>query len=367
MLPVPSTAYRSRQRPPSQKSFLVPGHLSRSAQGVSDRFRARTRLTNLAVTIITSSLCLSLLVNFKLWSSGRVRSGDGEISLFSSAPGSKIASIEQTIDRTDDLTRLTHLVLVAGHAIWKGGQADRRDDDDNWVLTPIQKGGSVKTFYKHIEAGVQEALNDPDSLLIFSGGQTRPDTPPTTESQSYMNLALASNLLPPSSEFKRATTEEYALDSYTNILFSYARFKEYTGRWPEKITVIGYEMKRPRFEKLHRLALRIPERNFSYIGIDDEGDTTESYEGELNYGYQPFSEDLYGCFPPLSIKRTARNPFARYHPYHTSCPELSGILEWCPVHKAHNQVTQSGHERIYPYVLPWNSDPMDKAWSREQD
>lgn len=44
----------------------------------------------------------------------------------------------------------------------------------------------------------------------------------------------------------RATTEEFALDSYTNLLFSYARFKEVTGRWPEKVTVVGFEMKRAR-------------------------------------------------------------------------------------------------------------------------
>jgi hypothetical protein len=37
-----------------------------------------------------------------------------------------------------------------------------------------------------------------------------------------------------------------------------------------------------RFEKLHRLALRIPEANFRYIGIDDEGDTSASYAGEVS-------------------------------------------------------------------------------------
>jgi hypothetical protein len=40
--------------------------------------------------------------------------------------------------------------------------------------------------------------------------------------------------------------EEYALDSYENLLFSIARFREVTGRWPEKITVIGYGMKQAR-------------------------------------------------------------------------------------------------------------------------
>ena len=77
-------------------------------------------------------------------------------------------------------------------------------------------------------------------------GQTRPDTPPTTESQSYLRLALESDLLPAAPEFWRVTTEEFALDSFENVLFSLARFKEMTGHWPEKMTVVGYEMKRKR-------------------------------------------------------------------------------------------------------------------------
>jgi hypothetical protein len=44
----------------------------------------------------------------------------------------------------------------------------------------------------------------------------------------------------------RATVEEFALDSYENLLFSIARFREATGRWPEEITVVGYGMKRRR-------------------------------------------------------------------------------------------------------------------------
>lgn len=37
-----------------------------------------------------------------------------------------------------------------------------------------------------------------------------------------------------------------------------------------------------RFEELHRAAMRIPKEVFRYIGIDDEGDTTASYEGEVS-------------------------------------------------------------------------------------
>jgi hypothetical protein len=41
-----------------------------------------------------------------------------------------------------------------------------------------------------------------------------------------------------------------------------------SGTYPEYITVIGYEMKRKRFEDLHSNALRWPRGKFEYIGID---------------------------------------------------------------------------------------------------
>lgn len=53
-----------------------------------------------------------------------------------------------------------------------------------------------------------------------------------TEAQSYLEFAEAMDLFlqwSPSTPmpFPRATTELYALDSYQNLLFSIARFKEF--------------------------------------------------------------------------------------------------------------------------------------------
>lgn len=118
--------------------------------------------------------------------------------------------------------------------------------------------------------------------LISISGQTKKEST-TTEAESYMRLAQANNLLPTDYEgYLRATSENYALDSFQNLLFSIARFHEYTGRYPTKITVVGYEMKRKRFTELHRAALRWPEHKFEYIGIDAEGEDSEiAREGEV--------------------------------------------------------------------------------------
>lgn len=99
-----------------------------------------------------------------------------------------------------------------------------------------------------------------------------------------MRLAQANQLLPHDYEGSlRVTTEDDALDSFQNLLFSIARFHEYTGRYPTKVTVIGYEMKRRRFEELHRAAIRWPKDRFLYIGIDAEAqDIEKARDGEVS-------------------------------------------------------------------------------------
>jgi len=187
-------------------------------------------------------------------------------------------------------------------------------------------------------------LQDDDSLVVFSGGHTR-EKSTTSEGESYLRLAIESNLFHNAfSPFERATSEEYSLDSYQNVLFSIARFHELTGTYPRHITVVGFEMKRRRFEELHIPALRWPRARFTYMGIDERGDTTVQYRGENQNGYTPFSTDLYGCHGVLLEKRARRNPFYRFHPYHISSPELADLLDWCPTDKV----------SIFPGNLPWD-------------
>jgi hypothetical protein len=99
-------------------------------------------------------------------------------------------------------------------------------------------------------------------------------------------LAEVANLLPGQNSDSlisaRATTENYAMDSYQNLLFSIARFREFTGYFPSKITVVGYEFKQLRFTELHREALRWPKKKFNYIGVDPEHENdSNALNGEV--------------------------------------------------------------------------------------
>lgn len=208
----------------------------------------------------------------------------------------------------------------------------------------------------------------------MSRGQTRPGST-LTEALSYLRLSKFGNVFSQFMtmtdkdhsivrEFDRVTTEDYAMDSFQNLLFSIARFKEYTSHYPSYsthappsfppfpplsvrfflldislsnptdmiVTVIGYGMKSSRFTSLHRKALRWPITAFNYIGIDNDngragagvgGNETQTlmmkdYEGENLNGFKPFEKDLYGCHDFLKEKRKTRNPYRRFHGYHSS-------------------------------------------------
>jgi hypothetical protein len=154
----------------------------------------------------------------------------------------------------------------------------------------------------------QIASEDPKALLVFSGyalvhhvasviqthfygsrGYTSPLSA-TSEGESYLRFARAMGLLPPAGAFTRATTEDAALDSFQNVLFSIARFRELTGAYPSRITIVGHNFKRRRFEQLHRRALRWPKLHFTYEGVPlgSESDEREAASGEVRRSYDSF-------------------------------------------------------------------------------
>lgn len=126
--------------------------------------------------------------------------------------------------------------------------------------------------------------------------------------------------------FRRATTEEFALDSFQNLMYSVARFHEVrvrlltmysldreanshdhikvTGRYPTKITVVGFGVKERRFVELHRRALRFPRSAFFYHGIDSKGDLTKFLGGEVCGTFPPLFDSGTTCTdPPVFLFR----------------------------------------------------------------
>jgi len=326
MLPSPVLG-RYHRKP--LRSAWRPGHTR------LDSLTRRSRITNLGVFLLAGCFAISLFLNLRFWAFHH--------SLYPSQQSSRLQFA--TIDRPNTRNELDHLIIVPCHSIWKGSNSWLEDKD--WILESYQQGvGRVNAFYEHIARSAELVSKDPHSLLIFSGGQTKPQSS-TTEAESYLRLAQAAKLLPDRLLFERSTTENYALDSFQNLLFSIARFHEFTGQYPSTITIVGYEFKRPRFTDLHREALRWPIDKFNYIGFDPkDGHREDAMQGEQQNGYLPYTHDKYGCHSMLLTKRRQRNPHSRFHPYHISSPELAPLLEWCPD-------GVNGESALFNGYVPW--------------
>ncbi|KAK9461081.1 uncharacterized protein V1516DRAFT_674975 [Lipomyces oligophaga] len=235
-----------------------------------------------------------------------------------------------------------HLIIVTGHSIWNGPSKGKKSgiSESEWTLKEFQKG-QQNTFIQHIETGIKLASEDTHSLLIFSGGQTNNAAGPLSEALSYYNLAFSRGLVV-EPLLQRITTEEFAKDSFENLLFSICRFAEFTGHYPSKITVISHEFKRARFIDLHRSAIRFPLNTFYFKGIDPPGEPP--LDGEQKNAVVPFTMDPYGCTNEVLItKRKDRNPFRRIEPYYVSCPALRKLLLYC---------SPSG--AMFEGFLPWD-------------
>jgi len=218
---------------------------------------------------------------------------------------------------------MKNLVLVAGHAV--AYRFDRLDSDEGWYLKHFQ-AGEGGLYVEHVRRGVELAAADTESLLLFAGGQTDGLAGPRSEGQGYWLVAEYFRWFGHEEVSERATTEEFSLDSFQNLLFGLCRFYEVTGTFPESVIAVGWQFKGARFD-LHREAVRFPANRFRYVGVNDPPDLERNYHFEAARR-EMFLSDPYGAGAEPTAKRAARNVFRRQHGYRTSCPALAALLEY---------------------------------------
>ena len=138
----------------------------------------------------------------------------------------------QNFDESNLVHDANHLILVAGHSVIVSGHLqDAGTDEKDWYLLDYQKGrGLPQAILAHIQEGINIASQDRRSLLIFSGGETRPATGPINEGSSYFHVADAMKLWSVPQELSnsldkdatstvraRTVAEEFATDSFQNL------------------------------------------------------------------------------------------------------------------------------------------------------
>jgi hypothetical protein len=144
MLPLPALSRRHR----------IHSHPHRSAYGNSLAILlSRSRLTNLGLIIISSITGLSLLLNFFHYLE-KTSSGNPLATNALRYKLSDDSDDSQNVVRESWAEPLDHLIIVPGHAVWKGVDPKRRTQDSEWILKPYQQGtGKTEVFWEHIAVG----------------------------------------------------------------------------------------------------------------------------------------------------------------------------------------------------------------------
>ena len=120
---------------------------------------------------------------------------------------------------------------------------------------------------------------------------------------------------------ERAYLEDFARDSFENLLFGICRHREIVGRLPEQVTLVSWKFKRARFENLHREAIGWPRERFRYVGANDPEEIQQAETSEAQ-SCAKYREDPYSLGEEFRAKKQARNPVHRQHGYAISCPEM---------------------------------------------
>ena len=236
------------------------------------------------------------------------------------------------------ITNCNTLIIVAGHGIYVGNEYHKQAilQDKNWIT---DHPGESSYYLSHIVKGIELLLLEPNSVLMFSGGMTRKEAGKRSEAMSYLDIATR-YCLNISSEFyrdiiikthpvedmsiayKRLIREDYARDSFENLLFSLLKYQQDNNRYPTKIQLISWKFKETRFmfhwHTLQKILPNLENTKFEFIGVENPVDLDMAMRGEKK-ALQEYLDDPLGEQGILFTKKQSRNPFGIELPYQYPC------------------------------------------------
>lgn len=229
-----------------------------------------------------------------------------------------------------DYPQIDNLIILPCHSVYAPelnkklsdpGDADRFSkvlDANNWILASFQKESEDQfSFVKHIEISLLELHeNIGDSALVVSGGFTKPEIE-KSESASYLEVAKSVGFMK-NPYFRIGTNilvEEYARDSYENVLYSICTFYHKFKKFPKKITILGFGFKKERFLDSHLATLGYEDADHvKYISVGPfYPDKLESMSDEIyNEKKDLFWKSLVKSEKKNALDLFKENPFGSY-------------------------------------------------------
>lgn len=184
------------------------------------------------------------------------------------------------------------LLILCCHCIYDKGQ----------IISEFQENRDV--YQQHLIESVKALSGGQFDSLIISGGFTKPNVL-KSEAQGMLDWAHDLNL---AVDKKKIILEEYARDSFENVLFSVCRFYDVYKKYPNSVTVCSWKAKERRFAIIAN-ALKIP--NYAFFGIAvNKG--LEKAEAKL---FETVKNDPFFRSPELTEKRQMRDPWKKGNPY----------------------------------------------------
>lgn len=230
--------------------------------------------------------------------------------------------------------RVENLIILPCHAIYapelnqESTATDENDeqlsykDANNWLMEPFQlESDDHLSFFKHLELSFNELHeNVHNSALVISGGYTKAAAQ-KSESASYLQLAESIGYLkhPYFVKGTNVLLDEYARDSYENVLYSICTFYKKFNKLPKKITIVGFGFKKERFFSSHLTTLgyyTLPNIINDEVVLDDLPDTKHAkYVGAgpfVPFDNSQFWSDLQKNEKIRALDLFKSNPFGSY-------------------------------------------------------
>lgn len=231
----------------------------------------------------------------------------------------------------------TNLVILPCHSVYVNPVDSDKiitnagADADSWLLAPFQlEANDQLSFLDHLERCKTLIEKRADhAVLMLSGGFTKPQVE-LSEAQSYFNVGLQRGWFTEDMLNRSVFLEEFARDSYENVLFSLAKFYKLYNNYPEVVTIVGFGFKEPRFVQLHLQTLGYKGDRAEYIGIGPDfppkppsesnslyKQRAEKYYKELSKSEKKFAYDLFLENPfgsqgsTLHRKKISRDPWKK--------------------------------------------------------